>query len=71
MVVVQILNWHNGNQFELVMNDPEAKALWIRTRDFYNLLGWISIAVCVGFRLCYWVVEYIHDRRNLAVNRGH
>ena len=71
MIVVQILNWHNSNQFELVMNDPEAKAYWLRMRGFYDLLGWISIAMAIGFRVCYWIVEYICDRRNPAVNRGH
>jgi len=71
IILVEILSWHNSNQVELVVNDPVARAYWLRLRNFYDLLGWIGIAWFFGFRICFWVIEYIHDRRNLAVNRGH
>jgi hypothetical protein len=71
MMVVEILDWHNSAQFESVMYDPGAKAYWLRVKHFYDVLGWISIAIFIGFRVSYWVIEYIYDRRNLAINRGH
>jgi hypothetical protein len=71
MILVEILNWHNSSQAESIMYDAEAKAYWLRVRHFYDLLGWISIAMFIGLRLIYWVIEYFYDRRNLAGARGH
>jgi hypothetical protein len=70
MAVILALGWYNDNQFESVMNDPTAKAYWVQTRHLYDRVGLVSMGLLIGLRICYWTIEYIHDRRMIAATKG-
>ena len=70
-IFVQILDWYNADQLESVMYDPVAKAYWRRIQHLYEVIGWTSASVFIGCLTAYWLIEYIYDRRNLKLNRGH
>src|SRR5260370_23371379 len=69
-LVIGFLEWYRREQFELVMNDPTAKAFWRQTGNVYERIQWISLGLFIGLRICYLTIEYIHDRRMIATTKG-
>ena len=70
MMVIQAVDWYRWARLdESVMSNPALGATWLGRQHLYERIGWISLALTVGLRMCYWTIEFIHDRR-LASNRG-
>jgi len=53
MVLFEVLDWYNRDQFEMIMNDPLAKAYWRQTQHFYDGIGWVSLSLFAGLRVCF------------------
>ncbi|MGH9930225.1 MAG: hypothetical protein ACREA9_13515 [Pyrinomonadaceae bacterium] len=42
----------------------------MQIRHLYDRVGWISLALTAGLRVSYWTIDYVHDRRVMASNKG-
>jgi len=71
MVITQLPGWYHRMQLdEATMDNPIARGAWSQRQHFYDRLGLISLLAFLALRIAYWILEYTHERRLVASNKG-
>ena len=71
MMVIQGLWWYHAFSWdESLMDNPAAGAVWLQRRHLYLVMGIVALALCLIFRITWWIIGYVYDRRLIAANKG-
>jgi hypothetical protein len=70
-IVIWLLDWYHWSWLdESVMNNRTVGDAWLRREHLYVRIGLVSVALVITLRVTYWIIEYIHERRMVASDRG-
>lgn len=68
VIVIQVLDLYLYFYLDSAIGTP-LERVWLSRHHLYDGIGLVAFVLWLIFRISYWTIEYVHDRRRDIANK--